>query len=675
LLGLATPAAGDLNAAQDNSSAAYAAPDAESTQVETVLAGQRQAPQTAVVVYERRAGITDADQARATTDAAAFAAVPGVLAGVDGPRLSTDGMSLRTIVPIASGADGWDQIAAPVTAIRTLLGPAGSGLVIHVTGPAAVIADTSAAFTGLDSTLLYTTLAIVIAILLLTYRSPVLWLLPIVCVGAALMLAQALVDVLARHAGLTVNGQSASILTVLVFGAGTDYALLLTARYREELRRHPDRRDAMAAALRRALPAIVASAATVMAAMLCLMVARTASTRGMGPVAAIAVGCALISVVTLLPALLVVLGRWVFWPVIPLSGTVDPAARGPWAVLGARLARRPRAAWLATVAVLAGLASGLLGFTADGITADEAFIRPPDSVVGARVLAAHFPAGAGEPVVVLTTPARATAVSDALAAVAGVAAIAPPVDVGDHALIEVTLNETADSRAAREDVRRVRELAHHVDPDALVGGQTAALIDTNEAAAHDRNRIVPLVLLVVLAILVLLLRSVVAPLMLVATVVLSFAAALGASALLFHHVLHWRGADSSLPLFVFVFLVALGVDYNIFLASRIREEAVAVGDTRVAVRTALAATGGVITSAGVVLAGTFAALAALPLIAYAEIGVAVAVGVLMDAIVVRAVLVTAVTLDLGRWTWWPSRLDLPPVYGASATGPRQCSRV
>ena len=557
LLAVASPAAGGLNAAQDNSTAAYAAPDAESTRVQTVLETQQRAPMSAVVVYERSAGITEADRARAMADAAAFATVPGVLAAVDGPTVSTDGQSIRTIVPIASGTGGWDQIAAPVAAIRTLLGPAGQGLAIHVTGPAAVIADTSAAFTGLDSTLLYTTLAIVVVILLLTYRSPILWLLPIVCVGAALTVAQALVDVLARHAGLTVNGQSASILTVLVFGAGTDYALLLTARYREELRRHADRRAAMAAALRRALPAVVASGATVIAAMLCLMVARTASTRGMGPVAAIAVGCALASVVTLLPALLLVLGRWVFWPAIPAYGTADPAARGMWAALGGRLARRPRAAWLATVAVLVALASGLLGLTADGINTDNAFVTPPDSVVGARVLAAHFPAGAGEPVVVVTTPTRAAAVHDALAGAAGVAAIAPPAGSGEHVLIDVTLDEAADSRPAQDHVRRLRDLAHGADPHALVGGQTATLIDTNDAAAHDRNRIVPLVLLVVLAILVVLLRSVVAPLMLVATVVLSFAAALGTSALLFNQVMHWHGADSSLPLFVFVFLVAL----------------------------------------------------------------------------------------------------------------------
>jgi hypothetical protein len=376
----------------------------------------------------------------------------------------------------------------------------------------------------------------------------------------------------------------------------------------------------------------------------------------MGPVAAIAVGCALASVVTLLPALLLVLGRWVFWPAIPAYGTADPAARGMWAALGGRLARRPRAAWLATVAVLVALASGLLGLTADGINTDNAFVTPPDSVVGARVLAAHFPAGAGEPVVVVTTPTRAAAVHDALAGAAGVAAIAPPAGSGEHVLIDVTLDEAADTRPAQDHVRRLRDLAHGVDPHALVGGQTATLIDTNDAAAHDRNRIVPLVLLVVLAILVVLLRSIVAPLMLVATVVLSFAAALGTSALLFNQVMHWHGADSSLPLFVFVFLVALGVDYNIFLATRIREEAVAGGDTRVAARTALAATGGVITSAGLVLAGTFAALASLPLIAYAEIGVAVAVGVLMDTTLVRAVLVTALTLDLGRWTWWPGRL-------------------
>jgi RND superfamily putative drug exporter len=656
VVAVASPASGNLNSALDNSDAAYVAPDAESARVQSALATHQQTTTPTIIVYERPSGITNADKAKASGDASAIASIVGVVGPLDGPRVSADGGSLRTIVPVASGTGGWDQISTPVTAIRAVVGNDGSGLAIHVTGPAAVIADTSAAFNGIDTNLLYTTLAIVVVILLLTYRSPVLWLLPIISVGAALTVAQAVIYLLARHAGLTVNSQSTSILTVLIFGAGTDYALLLIARYREELRRHSHPRDAMAAALRRASPAIIASAATVTAAMICLTVATTASTKGMGPVAAIGILSSLLAVMTLLPALLVSLDRWVFWPRVPAFGSEDRAGHKLWARLGGRISRTPRTIWLTTVVVLFALALGLVGFKAEGINADNAFVTPPDSIIGARVLAAHFPAGDGQPITILTDPSHASAVRDAVAGTPGIAAVGDPAAVGGRVYLEATLREPADSPTAQEDLRHVRVAAHSADPNALVGGTTANLVDTSDAASYDRDRIVPLVLVVVLAILALLLRAVVAPVVLVGTVVLSFAAALGASALLFTKVLHWPGADSSLPLFVFVFLVALGVDYNIFLATRIREEARRLGDTRVAVRDALVATGGVITSAGLVLAGTFAALASLPLIAYAEIGVVVAIGVLIDTAIVRAVLVTALTIDLDRWTWWPSRL-------------------
>jgi RND superfamily putative drug exporter len=395
---VAAQPAGDLNGTQDNNADTYLAQNAESTQVQDALAQRQEAVTTsAVVVYERRSGITPADQARAAADAIAFTAMAGVSGPVDGPRLSADGASLRTIVPVVTGNGGWDQITRSVDEIRGALPVSDTGLSVHVTGPAGLTSDTARSFAGLDSTLLYTTLAVVVIILLLTYRSPVLWLLPIFAVGAALTIAQALVDVLARHAGLTVNAESSSILTVLVFGAGTDYALLLTARYREELRRHHDRPRAMAAALRRALPAIVASAATVTAGMFCLTFATTASTRSLGPVAAVGVLSALVAVLTLMPALLVVTGRWIFWPSVPKLGTIDPATRGLWSRLGAGIARRPRVVWLGAAASLAGLACGLAGLHPTGIDALDAFVNPPDSVIGARTLAAHFPAGAGQP--------------------------------------------------------------------------------------------------------------------------------------------------------------------------------------------------------------------------------------------------------------------------------------
>jgi RND superfamily putative drug exporter len=466
------------------------------------------------------------------------------------------------------------------------------------------------------------------------------------------------VYLLAEYAGLVVNAQSAGILTVLVFGAGTDYALLLVARYREELRRHHDRHDAMAVALHRAGPAIVASGATVVLSMLCLLLATTNSTRGLGPVAAVGILVGLAVMLTLLPALLVTVGRWVFWPARPHEGSAEPTTTGFWSRVGARIAKAPRPTWIITSVALGALAVGLTQLDATGLTNKESFIDTPDSVVGEEVLARHFPAGAGNPVIVISQPGAAQPVAEAVAGTDGIdaATVTPPVVQGDTAFLEATLNAPADSQAAYDTVDRLRERLDGIaGAEAKVGGNTAINLDVQRAAAYDRNLIIPIILLVVFVILAVLLRAILSPLLLIATVVLSFAAALGASALLYRHVLGFGGADTSLPLFVFVFLVALGIDYNIFLMTRVREETPRHG-TRRATLIGLAATGGVITSAGLVLAGTFAVLATLPVVAFAEIGIAVALGVILDTIIVRSVLVTALNLDIGPPIWWPSRL-------------------
>jgi len=456
--------------------------------------------------------------------------------------------------------------------------------------------------------------------------------------------------------GLTVNAQSAGILTVLVFGAGTDYALLLVARYREELRRHEDRHEAMAFALHRVGPAIFASGATVIAGMLCLLVASMNSTKGLGPVAAVGIAVGLMVMLTLLPALLVIFGRWFFWPVHPTYGSPDHTATGVWAKVGARIARAPRAIWVATSAALLVAAVGVLQLHAVGLQNKDAFFGKPDSVVGEQVLSQHFPAGAGQPVIVIANADRVTAVREAMAGIYGVSGIAPPVVKGDRALLAATLSAAPDSQVAIDTVGRVRDAIHLVPgADAVAGGDTATRGDTLQASGDDNKVIIPLILFVVFLILMLLLRAVVAPVILIGTVVLSFGAASGLSALVFRHVFHFAGADSSLPLFVFVFLVALGIDYNIFLMTRVREEARQFGTRRGAL-IGLAATGGVITSAGLVLAGTFAVLATLPVVAFAEIGFAVALGVLLDTLIVRSVLVTALNLDVGRHMWWPSSL-------------------
>jgi RND superfamily putative drug exporter len=661
ILGVAGPLAGKLTGAQQNDNSAWLPGNAEATEVmELSTRFQPDDIAPAVIVYERPTGITPADRAKAAADVAALQRVPGVTGEVAGPVPSPDGQALQVIVPVKVDADGWDAVVDVVAGIKTVTGTGGDGLTVALTGPAGTAADSAKAFEGIDSALLYTTLAVVTVILLITYRSPVLWLLPIISAGAALAGAQALIYLLAEHAGLVVNAQSAGILTVLVFGAGTDYALLLIARYREELRRHTDRHEAMALALHRAGPAIIASAATVAIGMSILTFAEVNSTSGLGPVAALGIVVGLLAMITLLPAMLVICGRWLFWPVRPAYGSAEPTATGVWARLGNRISRRPRTVWLTTAAVLGLMSLGLLQLSANGLSTADSFTSEQPSVAGEQVLSRHFAGGQGQPVTVIAAASQAEPVRAAFAGTPGIAAVGQPIVRGDLVLFNGTLQAAPDSTEAQRTVGLVRDAVHAVPgADAKVGGLTAMTVDINAANKHDNRLIIPLVLLVVLVILALLLRAVVAPLILIATVVLSFAAALGVSVLMFRHVFGFAGEDTSFPLYVFVFLVALGIDYNIFLMTRVREEAQQHGPRRGAL-IGLAATGGVITSAGIVLAGTFAALASLPLVAFAEIGFAVAFGVLLDTLVVRSVLVTALNLDLDRWMWWPGRLSRQP---------------
>ena len=610
----------------------------------------------AVLVYDRQSGLTSADKAKAAADVLRFRGVPGVVRSqVTGPFVSRDGKAIETIVPVNLGSKGWNGAADAVTTLRAIAHGNVDRLAVHITGPLGNAADSADAFKGIDGILLVATLAVVIGLLLLTYRSPVLWLMPVISAGIALATAQGLIYLLATH-GLTVNAQSAGILLVLVFGAGTDYALLLTARYREELRRHEDRHEAMAVALRRAGPAIVASAGTVIISLLTLTIAELNSTKSLGPVLAIGVVVALLAMMTLLPALLVIFGRWLFWPVKPVYGTAEPTARGFWARVGRRIAVRPRVVWVVTALILGAMATGLLGLKAGGLTTAQGFRHTPDSVVGQTVVNQHFPAGAGQPVAVIGNQPQAAQLASAFKSTPGITSVTGPFSEDGHAYLQGTLTSAPDSQAAFNTVDRVRAAVHAVPgANALVGGNTAVNLDINRASAHDRTVIIPVILVVVFLVLALLLRALIAPVMLIATVVLSFASALGVSALMFDHVFKFGGADTSFPLFVFVFLVALGIDYNIFLMTRVREEAGKHGPRRGAL-TGLSATGGVITSAGAVLAGTFAALATLPVTFLAELGFAVAFGVLLDTIIVRSVLVTALNLDLGHWVWWPSKL-------------------
>jgi putative drug exporter of the RND superfamily len=659
IVAVAGPLSGKLTGAEKNDSSSWLPAKAESTQVLN-LQSKIQSPNifTAVVVYDRSSGLTSADKAKAAADRTRFEGVAGVVrAQVAGPIVSQDGKAIETLVPVNLGSQGWNKAAGVATSLKDIARANGAGLSVYIAGPLGSAADSANSFKGIDGTLLIATLLVVIVLLLITYRSPTLWLFPVISAGIALVSAEALIYLLAR-AGLTVNAQSAGILYVLVFGAGTDYALLLTARYREELRRHEDRHEAMALAMRRAGPAIIASAGTVILGLLTLSFAELNSTKSLGPVLAIGVAVALLSMMTLLPALLLIFGRRIFWPVRPTFGSAEPTTRGFWAGVGRRIAVRPRVVWVVTALILGVMALGLTGLKASGLTAAESFVgHHPDSVVGQTVLSEHFPAGAGQPVVVVSHPGQAAAVESAFKGVPGITGVTRlPVTSGGYTFLQGTLTAAPDSQAAFTTIDKTRAAVHAVPgADAMVGGNTAVTLDIAHAADHDRNLIIPIILLLVFVILGLLLRAIVAPIMLIATVVLSFAASLGVSSLFFNHVFSYGNADNSFPLFVFVFLVALGIDYNIFLMTRVREEAHLHGPRRGAL-TGLSSTGGVITSAGAVLAGTFAALSTLPVTFLAELGFAVAFGVLLDTLVVRSVLVTALNLDLGRWVWWPSKL-------------------
>jgi putative drug exporter of the RND superfamily len=650
--------AGKLQGAEKNDASAYLPASAESTQElneQAIFQSKNYNP--ALVVYVRDSGVTAADLAKADADARYFASLPVVNGRVAPPVVSADHKAIETVIGSDLGYNS--DLGGFVSTVQNTATRGADGLSVYVGGPAASANDEIKIFKGIDSTLLYSALAVVIVLLLLTYRSPVLWLLPIISAGVALTVAEAVIYLLTQHANLTVNGQSDGILVVLVIGASTDYALLLVARYREELRRHADRHQAMAVALRRAGPAIIASGLTVVIGMLCLMAAESNDISGLGPVAAIGIGVGLIAMITLLPALLVVVGRWIFWPVRPAYGSPEPTTRGLWARMGQAISRKPRGVWLVTAVLLAAGSAGLIGFKFGPLTTAQSFRGTPSSITAENVLARYFPAGSGEPVQVISTAASAGQVRSVLAATPGIASVTRPVTRSGLAFLQATMTDPPDSSAAYTRVDTIRTTVHAIPgADARVGGGTAINQDVESAAAHDRDLLIPLILGVVLIILGLLLRAIVAPLVLIGTVILSFGAALGLSSLFFRHVFGFAGADTSVPLFVFVFLVALGIDYNIFLMTRVREESGKSGTRRGAL-TGLAATGGVITSAGLVLAGTFAVLGTLPLVEFTEIGFAVALGVLLDTIVVRSVLVTALTLDIGRHIWWPSALAHP----------------
>lgn len=631
-----------------------------------------------------------------------------------------DNAGIGTALP-----DGSNVVERAVRALREAdHGLAAGGAQVYVAGPAGTVADLIEAFGGIDGLLLLVALAAVALILVIVYRSPLIPLLVLLSAGFALGLASLVVYLLADREVITLDGQTQGILSILVVGAATDYSLLLVARYREELSRHDDRYEAMWLAWRRTLEPVAASAGTVIVGLLCLLLSDLSTTRGLGPVGAIGIVGALLAALTFLPAALVLPGRnrpgehgrWVFWPGTPHVGTGGTGTGGVatdgvvtggvWARLARVVGARPRQVWTVTAGVLVLLAALLPTFSARGVTQAQTFLTTVESVTGGQALARHFPAGSGDPTLVIGPADRLDAmvrIADATPGVsvvtvvdtaagtgagtstggsgtgagtsAGGSGTGAPLVVDGQVELRLTLADPADSAAAEATVTALRTALDAAGPDVLVGGTTAANLDLREVSTRDRNTIIPLVLAVILVLLALLLRSLVASLLLLVANVLSFAATLGASAVVFNHVLRLPGANPNVPLYGFVFLVALGIDYSIFLMTRVREESGRSG-TRTGILTGLTVTGGVITSAGIVLAATFAALAVLPLLFLVQIAFIVAFGVLLDTFVVRSLLVPALSHDLGRVVWWPGALSrrdgpaVPPSAGsAEPTGP------
>lgn len=768
--GVIGPAAGQLASAQENDNATFLPADAEATQVieqQKLFATEATLPVVVLFVTDDQvtpeqqgavaAFVDEVPDLAVETDEDTTVPMSDFLSSAPVTAVpSEDGQAILVTVLLSEDAttDALPNGESPVLAVAEVLSEAAFdaadpvGLDSYVTGPGGILADLISVFGDIDGTLLLATALVVTFILILVYRSPFLWVIPLVSAGFALSLASAVVYLLATNDVLSLNGQSQGILTVLVFGAGTDYALLMVSRYREELHYYERPVDALKAAWRGTVEPILASGGTASLGLLMLLFSELNSNKSTGPVAAVGIAAALVVMLTFLPALLlvpsaalplgaflgvvipgVVLGlifdtplvpfvlvggvlaavalvgvlvggvyrqfsspgsrprlldvepvRWAFWPRVPHQDRADDKLSGGWAKVSRQVGRRPRLVWVGAAAGLLVLAFFSTTLSASGIATTDLFVDDVDSVTGQERLAEHFPAGEGSPATVIGPADSLEEMVTALTGLDGVAAVVPytgapaggppedgdavetpppPVIVDGLVQLDVTLTDAADSDAAEETVVAMRSLLDDVAGEgALVGGTTAVNYDTQQASIRDNKVVIPLVLLVIFVILMILLRAILAPILLIATVVLSYFATLGLSSIAFD-LRGFPGEDASFPLFAFVFLVALGIDYNIFLMTRVREESLRLG-TRPGLLRGLAVTGGVITSAGVVLAATFLVLGVLPLVVLQQIGFAVAIGVLLDTLIVRSLLVPALSYEIGGRIWWPSRLMRQP---------------
>lgn len=681
--GIGGPYFGKVSEVAQNDRSAFLPSSAEATIVgERYLdfVGDDQVPAIAIFASEEK--LTE----QQLGELGALAEASGDLEGVVSASpiiASEDGLAAQTFI----GIDPASELADTVEALRAdISADLPDGITFHVTGPAGFSADLVEAFGGIDGLLLIVALGLVLVILLVVYRAVILPFAVLMTSMFALCVALLLNWWLAKFEILTLTGQTQGILFILVIGAATDYSLLYTARYAEELKRNESKGAATKAAIKGVIEPILASGGTVIAGLLCLLLSDLGSNRSLGPVAAIGIVFAMLSALTLLPSLLYLLGRTAYWPRRPLfepgRSEDEQVQSGIYAKTGAFVARRPRTVWIVCTILLAAGAAFAPTLKADGVDTSEFVRGPSDARDGQAVLGEHFPGGSGAPAYVLTPEAGMLNVADKLLANDGVASVSvvaadspsgsaavtaegiqplgppgtpapePTVSEGEVMLL-ATLTDAPDSDAAIDTVLDLRE---ELSGAAEIGGTTATDLDTRTTSEHDRNLIIPLVLVVILVILIFLLRSILAPVLLIATTALSFGTAMGTAALVFNHVFDFPGADPSVPLYGFVFLVALGIDYNIFLMTRVREETLEHG-TREGVLRGLAVTGGVITSAGLVLAATFAALAVIPILFLLQLAFIVAFGVLLDTFIVRTLLVPALVYDIGPAVWWPSKLS------------------
>ncbi|GAA1856639.1 MMPL family transporter [Brevibacterium marinum] len=707
--GVGGPYFGKISEVATNDRSSFLPESAESTKAQSLIddfSDDDAVP--AIVVLENRDGVTEQDATK-LDDLTTALDDEGLLATEASPAIpAEDGEALELVLPVSS-----ETTADDVETIRSVIGEefsastggadssdgdSGTAVSVHVTGPAGFSADLSEAFAGIDGILLLVALIAVFVILVIVYRSPLLPVIVLFTSVAALSASIFVIWHLADAGILLINGQVQGILFILVVGATTDYSLLVVARFRDALLTERDRVRAGLAALKGVLEPIAASGGTVIAGLLVLLLTDLASTTALGPVAAIGILVAMCAALTFLPAALIIIGRSVFWPFLPKVRSAGAGTKkGLWSRIAEVVAARPRVIWIGLVVLLALPLIAFPQFKASGVAQSDFVLGDSEARDGQDVLAEHFPGGSGSPtqivlaedhleeaaqaigslggvesmtVVADDTPSGTVAIDDegtlqapqgrgGTDAAGGAPASPPaPTEVDGQVLLEVTLSDAADSLAAEDTVTSIRDAVHDVDAEALVGGETAVDLDTNTTAEADRALAIPLILLVITVILILLLRSLVAPLLLVALTVLSFGTALGVSALVFNHIIGFSGADPSVPLYAFVFLVALGIDYNIFLMSRVREESLRFG-TRTGVLSGLVATGGVITSAGIVLAATFAALAVIPVMFLFQLAFIVTFGVLLDAILVRSLVVPALVYDIGRSVWCPWRKRIP----------------